>query len=1252
LQKEKEELEKKQSLLAQQLQQPKPAVTKKPPTNTYQSSADPYQNKERELLLKQQSSLMQSNINDGYYVQQKNVIQQQIDMLKKGTLPTVNQTKQKTLNYDAATHLSSQDQDIIKQAELRLQKLKKSKEEYMRQIESTEDPLRVDAQYEPNSVPLVDTGDDKPYEEFMPNPKEMITPTFRPNDKKDNSKHKSKHPQHHHGQPPQYPYPYYPQQQQYPSQPQILMIPQNEPKTANKEIIQQQPQNEYPAFDPQVQSYLMQINQLISKTNKKNQKLKEDIGSLSKLQQQSYMAPPPLPPTPVEVTNEIPIMKLAQNQVRTEGMDEEEKALANLAAQECDSIRLLSQIDSKSEIYQIKLQQYKELSDYRAQMEIQIQKHKIEKLRKAKAPALAKTPSIKTPLQTPYPSLANGTMYSKPPTSMKPMSQAKSMAHTKMSEPIESIQGAPQIEPPIQTEDIWIHWDFVLNLPLIAENLKIVYSLVSCSNQIIYTEELSKSPCEHDAEAMDFNKCIMRNDVNVQGIIPDRCIRLVIEIRHVSFNGQISTLGWSVMNLYDYMSKLIKGLFVLHLFKPPTYKFIDNEDIIKQLQRIPFIRLYLRVCYPGDDIINSFKAYPNNKSNYSLPELLNVIYVYPEEETLEPKEPGDQEPIINSVQNAPVIPLENQKPVVPQLKPIARHDIMGVEVHLEMLDKVKSIEKLYAMISIQENGKLFVKQLDGKDVFFNNRTNIIAVEKDNPIVKINCLCQFQENFYNRYLNSPPPKPEFTLTIVIFSIPAAQEDLLPTDKPIWYFSKLLHNSEGEFLFNKYTVNLYPFEGEISTQPKSQPLDTTMTFIVRDLTLSPKIAQVIQQPLQPKQAEPKEPKEPQPVMPKKVYKSDPNVFIPNIVDPLPRVPFQFQTDSVNIYIDGLRFLPMNCSVTRANARVFDCLSSQILEKDIIIYPSDYTQKYHTFDLRGKLMIEGKSLKNSSVLLIGIECLCNDAPTPKVLGYVVFPLFLNKEGKKILSPTEEESELQEGYFQMPIINQNIFKDFTLESAISSRVPASSLLLRISKAQDIEFPPYSSGTFITNFFSPSNDEQRLMKKILSDPAPILEKEVATISAQSGNNGLESVKAKFDKADNFAVKFIDPTFYFSLSNKGFSVCVDGILDHKSYNTLPCVVIMSMCPPASLYRTPKSNSFVYLASKIAWTKSKQAPRFEDGYININTVKPTLGTIIIIEVVAANVVSQKTVSVGWTVFPLFSVKNGKWFARTGNFLVLL
>ena len=58
-----------------------------------------------------------------------------------------------------------------------------------------------------------------------------------------------------------------------------------------------------------------------------------------------------------------------QNEVRGVDLTKEEQILMNLTAQEVDQLRMISRVPVGTEIYRFKMEQYKELSTMRAEIE-------------------------------------------------------------------------------------------------------------------------------------------------------------------------------------------------------------------------------------------------------------------------------------------------------------------------------------------------------------------------------------------------------------------------------------------------------------------------------------------------------------------------------------------------------------------------------------------------------------------------------------------------------------------------------------------------------------------------------------------------------------------------------------------------------------------------------------------------------------------------------------------------------------------
>lgn len=94
--------------------------------------------------------------------------------------------------------------------------------------------------------------------------------------------------------------------------------------------------------------------------------------------------PPPQPQTAPEL---VPVFEekphFAQNDERAKDLDEEERALMNLQAQEYDSLMLLSKLNPESDLYKHKYKQFLEMSEWRTKAERALQEQRLVKIKES-----------------------------------------------------------------------------------------------------------------------------------------------------------------------------------------------------------------------------------------------------------------------------------------------------------------------------------------------------------------------------------------------------------------------------------------------------------------------------------------------------------------------------------------------------------------------------------------------------------------------------------------------------------------------------------------------------------------------------------------------------------------------------------------------------------------------------------------------------------------------------------------------------
>jgi hypothetical protein len=94
------------------------------------------------------------------------------------------------------------------------------------------------------------------------------------------------------------------------------------------------------------------------------------------------------------------------------------------------------------------------------------------------------------------------------------------------------------------------------------------------------------------------------------------------------------TYGWSVIDLFSYKHDLKRGTYKVPIYKPPTVINLDVRDI-PNLDRIPDTMVWMRIAFPKADEFSEIRCDPSFYHIYYIPEIHNFapkidMYVKPE----------------------------------------------------------------------------------------------------------------------------------------------------------------------------------------------------------------------------------------------------------------------------------------------------------------------------------------------------------------------------------------------------------------------------------------------------------------------------------------------------------------------------------------------------------------------------------------------------------------------------------------------
>ena len=376
------------------------------------------------------------------------------------------------------------------------------------------------------------------------------------------------------GYPPMMPPQQYPTQQQPP----IIIGGQNPPPAA-------------PQPDPAIQSTLMQLNHMIQKTKKQNKKLESEMKRLNeeKVMQEtvphsalhpasrlkSTNLPPgsaflqrtphhPLTPQSIatsaysrsiqpEITlKELDDMKFKQNDERQKMLEMEEKALVNLTAAEVDDLKILNSLDPSSELYQFKLQQYKDVSSHRALVEKTLQTQRLEKIRRDFE--RQKKEGIYKFLED---------------EEVDKIVEEEKREHIKEQIREEFLEKNPEFEEGINRYDpkqgFNVYWDYSLYMPKEYQNIQIVYAIYNNGVEVTEPRMVMNTPAEEDDNFPDFNRVIFNVIHLVMNVGASPNVRMVIEVQTFHRQtGQTFNIGWTLVDLFDYVTRL--KYFILYIY--------------------------------------------------------------------------------------------------------------------------------------------------------------------------------------------------------------------------------------------------------------------------------------------------------------------------------------------------------------------------------------------------------------------------------------------------------------------------------------------------------------------------------------------------------------------------------------------------------------------------------------------------------------------------------------------------------------
>ncbi|KAL4430115.1 hypothetical protein ABPG74_013562 [Tetrahymena malaccensis] len=998
------------------------------------------------------------------------------------------------------------------------------------------------------------------------------------------------------------------------------------------------------------------------------------------------------------------------NEVRSVDLDKEERSLINLTQQEVDALRVLSRIPVGTELYRFKMEQYKQISTTRAEIEKIVQEQRLAKLRR-------KFEQERKYLDRRF---DNQRWIDDQRRWILAARIRKEGDQLLPNKDYDSNQG------------FIVHWDYKLGLPSRTPLSQVVFGIYN-RNDTIYQPKLV-DPHDTEVESAQTVRCIIGESNQIFDIPADPDTLMIMEVqfpfsKNLADNiGRTDTFGWTQVDLFDFKRQLKRGKFKCPLYYGPTDVNISIPEI-KNLEPIPGAWIYFRIAYPNDDEYGKVSSlYPDHTMHeYIIPQIhlrnaygarQDIIEIEQEPDPIPVPSISYSQPPPQQYQN---IPQEDEPEPAPelqlyqpprasqaQLPPPVEEDLSG-GLAVTVVAVLNHVARSHCRVSITLQDTLPIQDENGLQCTFltsihnplNNKIKlnippgqVIDNLVQNPhLENMNNKEQgqdikFQERYkFLRHLLrlQKKNKKDIWLHIKLLELPEPielqEKELVDTSINYGgldyqligenYFKvvedgRIKEREQRIKLYSKLPAQVLPnlnYTGakEMSTKTQVVLNLEKIQFSERDLkkardALKKKkvtdndITQfIVDTTLKGRGQKGKENK---------------NSFIENL-EPQWNPDAYTKNMGIDIYVDGMRFLPDKVTITKILVDVVNKNFGEMFKQESCLPKEDSTQYMPEYDYRRELRKE--EIDRTSMLLFTIITYDTTRKETRRVGYSAVPLFINQfTNKQPEENNEENCCIFEGAYQLPIYCQEFDRTkrpFNVDYLQSlERIPCASLLVRIRKAalsddgkrslNKKDFPEkdwirkgivdpkpsYSTGVYNTQFIQLTEPEVGLFESRKNRQDQQIISLITLIDRNIKSGGYRQF---LDEKLIYTrdVKVIDMMNFAKYDQRvGIKFALDGI--HKVPNSKWVYgALVSLNPPGEFYQEGQDigdSKNVNLVSDVNLLSYAESPQFNSEFMYFRNQPFNRYLSVIVDVKAVQLSKDKqTNTIGWTMVPLFS-----------------
>ena len=350
---------------------------------------------------------------------------------------------------------------------------------------------------------------------------------------------------------------------------------------------------------------------------RKIQEKKEILGNSKRLNQGGLRGP--MPPNRMQLS-QPDIQKLIQNSRRNPDLNDFERALVFMEAQEDDSLKLMMRVPVGTDLYRFKAEQFKETSTTRGEIEKLVYEQMLKGMKKGfdieskeaenRSENLMWDDEQRKNILAGYIRRQLGTglqlEYNGPIEEPEPEDD----------EEIEVVKRPPEKKKTYDpTEGFIVYWDYCLGLPQLQRQTAFDFQIVS-QGEIIRDLEQSADVGPNVEDSNNTCRSIfgLKNRIKNVPIDPETLLIWKVYMPVQQGDRIVNTpIGWTQIDLWTLSRQLKRGRWKCPLYELPVDPNITKEGV-QQLTPIPGIWFYLRISYPWGDEFTEMSLLPEDSA--------------------------------------------------------------------------------------------------------------------------------------------------------------------------------------------------------------------------------------------------------------------------------------------------------------------------------------------------------------------------------------------------------------------------------------------------------------------------------------------------------------------------------------------------------------------------------------------------------------------------------------------------------------